>query len=124
LLLAFSPSPITLVLSSVLLAFYTISSTATSAMTLELVSLEQQGKWGGVLGLFTGLLSVPAPIIGGLIWREIGPLYVFIIPVVVDLALRIPLLATVKETLDTAERPEGHNGQHDRSDSGGEGWGH
>jgi len=120
LLLAFSPGPITLVLSSVLLAFYTISSTATSAMTLELVALEQQGKWGGVLGLFTGLLSVPAPIIGGLIWREIGPLYVFIIPVIADLLLRLPLLATVKDTLNLAERSEEEeDGQQDGSEPRG-----
>ena len=79
LFLAFSPSPITLVLSAVLLAFYTISSGATSAMTLELVPLEQQGKWGGLLGLFTGLVTIPAPIIGGLIWRDLGPMYVFVI---------------------------------------------
>ena len=69
-------------------------------MTLELVPLEKQGKWSGVLGLFTGLLTVPAPILGGLIWRELGPMYVFLIPVVFDLLLRIPLLATVPETLD------------------------
>jgi MFS family permease len=89
------------VLSAVLLAFYSISSGATSAMTLELVPLEQQGKWGGLLGLFTGLATIPAPIIGGLIWRELGPMYVFIIPIVFDLLFRVPLLATVPETLGT-----------------------
>ena len=103
LFLAFSPSPITLVLSATLLAFYTISSGATSAMTLELVPLEQQGKWGGLLGLFTGLVTIPAPIIGGLIWRELGPIYVFVIPIFFDLFLRVPLLATVSETLGTEQ---------------------
>ena len=101
LFLAFSPSPIALVLSAALLAFYTISSGATNAMTLELVPLEQQGKWGGLLGLFTGLVTIPAPIIGGLIWRELGPMYVFVIPIVFDLFFRIPLLTTVPETLGT-----------------------
>jgi len=90
-----------LVLSAALLAFYTISSGATSAMTLELLPLEQQGRWGGLLGLFAGLVTIPAPIIGGLIWRELGPMYVFVIPVIFDLLLRIPLLATVPETLET-----------------------
>jgi len=68
-------------------------------MTLELLPLEQQGRWGGVLSLFTGLVTIPAPIIGGLIWRELGPMYVFIIPIVFDLFFRVPLLATVPETL-------------------------
>jgi MFS family permease len=101
LFLAFSPHPVALVLSSVLLAFYSISSGATSAMTLELLPLKQQGKWGGLLGLFTGLATIPAPIIGGLIWRELGPIYVFVIPIVFDLLLRVPLLSTVPETLRT-----------------------
>jgi MFS family permease len=99
LFLAFSPGPIVLVLSAALLAFYNISTGATNAMTLELLPLEQQGKWGGLLSLFTGLVTIPAPIIGGLIWRELGPMYVFIIPIVFDLFLRVPLLATVPETL-------------------------
>ena len=101
LFLAFAPSSTALVLSAVLLAFYSISSGATSAMTLELVPLEQQGRWGGLLGLFTGLVTIPAPIIGGLIWRELGPVYVFVIPMLFDLFLRVPLLATVPETLGT-----------------------
>jgi MFS family permease len=97
--LAFSPGPIVLVLSAALLAFYNISTGATNAMTLELLPLEQQGRWGGLLSLFTGLVTIPAPIIGGLIWRELGPIYVFIIPIVFDLFFRVPLLATVPETL-------------------------
>ena len=104
LLLVFSPSstfkaPVMLVLSALLLAFYNLSSGVTNAMTLEVVSLKEQGRWGGLLGLFTGLVTIPAPILGGLIWREWGPMYVFLIPIALDLLLRVPLLATVPETL-------------------------
>jgi MFS family permease len=104
LLLVFSPSstfkaPVMLVLSAVFLAFYNLSSGVTNAMTLEVVSLKEQGRWGGLLGLFTGLVTIPAPILGGLIWREWGPMYVFLIPIALDLLLRVPLLATVPETL-------------------------
>ena len=95
------PFLLLMVISAALLAFYSISSGATSAMTLELLPLEQQGRWGGLLGLFTGLVTIPAPIIGGLIWGELGPMYVFIIPIVFDLFFRVPLLATVPETLGT-----------------------
>jgi len=101
LFLAFSPGPIALVLSAALLAFYNISLGAVDAMTLELLPLEQQGRWGGVLGLFRGLITIPAPIIGGFIWKELGPMYVFVIPVVFDVLFRIPLLTTVPETLKT-----------------------
>jgi len=99
LLLAFSTGPIMLVLYAAFQAFYAISSGATSAMTMELVPVEQQGKWSGLLGLFAGLLTIPAPIIGGLIWRELGPVYVFLIPIALDLVLRVPLLSTIPETL-------------------------
>ena len=105
LLLVFSPpsalkAPVMLVLSAILLAFYNISSGATNAMTLEVVSLEEQGRWGGLLGFFAGLVTIPAPILGGLIWRELGPMYVFLIPIALDLLIRVPLLATVPETLE------------------------
>jgi len=98
-LLAFSTGPITLVLYAAFQAFYSISSGATSAMTMELVPVEQQGRWSGLLGLFAGLMTIPAPIIGGLIWRELGAVYVFLIPIALDLLLRVPLLSTVPETL-------------------------
>jgi len=101
LLLAFSPGPITLVLSAALLVSYNISSATTSAMTMEIIPVEQQGRLGGLLGLFVGLVTIPAPIIGGLIWRELGPMYVFVIPIVFDLFFRVPLLTRVPETLGT-----------------------
>lgn len=103
-----------LILYAALQAFYTILSGATSAMTMELVPVDQQGRWSGLLGLFTGLATIPAPIIGGLIWREIGPIYVFLVPVVLDLLLRIPLLSTVSETLggpSPNEMGDGHSAE-------------
>ena len=99
LLLAFSTGPIMLVLYAAFQAFYSILSGVTGAMTMELVPVEQQGRWSGLLGLFAGLVTVPAPIVGGLIWRELGPLYVFLIPIGLDLLLRVPLLSAVPETL-------------------------
>lgn len=99
LLLVFSFNATTLVLAGALQTFYAISAGITGAMTLELVPVEQMGKWSGLIGLFRGLVTIPAPVLGGLIWRELGPKYVFIIPLAVDLLLRIPLLTTIPETL-------------------------
>jgi len=100
LLLVFSTNSATLVLSASLQTFYAVSSGMTSAMTLELVPTERMGKWSGALGLFRGLVAIPAPAIGGLIWRELGPRYVFLIPLVIDLVLRLSLLTTLPETLE------------------------
>ena len=100
LLLVLSPNAITLVLAGALLSFYSISSIVASSMTLELVPVGQMGRWSGLLGLFGGVVAVPAPLIGGLIWRGLGPAYVFLIPVAIDLLVRIPLLVTIPETLN------------------------
>ena len=99
LLLIFSFNSITLILAGAMWTFYYINSGVTGAMTLEIVPVEKMGKWSGLQGLFRGLVAVPAPLLGGWIWREIGPSYVFLVPMFVDLLLRIPLLTTVPETL-------------------------
>jgi MFS family permease len=100
LLLISSFNSVTLVLAAALWTFYFINSGVTGAMALELVPVGEMGKWSGLQGLFRGMVTIPAPILGGLIWRELGPMYVFLVPLVIDLFLRIPLLMTVPETLN------------------------
>lgn len=99
-LLVFSNNAITLVLAGALQTFYLISSGMTNAMTIELVPVERMGKWSGLLGLVRGLVTIPAPILGGLIWDHLDPAYVFLIPLVVDLVVKVPLLTTIPETLE------------------------
>jgi MFS family permease len=99
-LLILSSNSLTLIVAGALWTFYYINSGVTGAMTLELVPVEEMGKWSGLQGLFRGMVTIPAPILGGLIWKELGPAYVFLVPLVVDLFLRIPLLTTVPETLN------------------------
>jgi len=98
-MLLLSRGPVGLVLAGALWGFYPIMTVVTSSMTLELVPVEHMGRWSGLLGIFAGLVTVPAPLIAGLIWRHVGPAYVFIIPLVLDIALRVPLLTTIPETL-------------------------
>lgn len=99
LLLVFSFSSATLILAGALQTFYLVSAGITAAMTLELVPVEQMGKWSGVIGFVRGLVTIPASLLGGLVWKELGPAYVFLIPVGLDLLLKIPLLTTIPETL-------------------------
>jgi MFS family permease len=101
LLLVFSFNSATLILAGALRTFYLISSGVSGAMTLELVPVEQMGRWSGLLGLLRGLVTIPAPILGGLIWDGLGPAYVFIIPLAIDLLFKIPLLTTIPETLES-----------------------
>jgi len=110
LLLVFSFNAATLILAGALQTFYAIAAGITGAMTLELVPVEQMGKWSGLIGLFRGLVTIPAPILGGLMWKSLGPVYVFLIPIAIDLLLRMPLLTTIPETLRT-RGPSGEKGQ-------------
>jgi MFS family permease len=100
LLLVFSFNSFTLILAGALQTFYFITSGLTGAMTMELVPVDKMGKWSGLVGLFRGLIMVPAPILGGLIWDHLDPVYVFLIPISIDLLLKVPLLVTIPETLD------------------------
>ena len=88
-----------LLLYGILFGFNSISMALASSMTAEIVPKEQMGRWIGIVSLFRGLLSVPAPLIGGLIWEHIGPQYVFFAAIAIDALLRLPLLVSVRETL-------------------------
>ena len=104
LMLVFAPTlgmgmPLFLLLYGLFFGFNHISMFVASAMAAEIMPKEQLGRWIGVISLFRGLLSIPAPLIGGLIWEHIGPEYVFFAVIAVDLLVRLPLLASIRETL-------------------------
>jgi MFS family permease len=104
LFLVFAPvsglgSSLSLLLYGVLFGFNSISMALTSSMTAEVMPQEQMGRWIGVVSFFRGLVSIPAPILGGLLWERIGPQYVFFAAIAIDISLRLPLLAGVRETL-------------------------
>ena len=98
-LFVLAPSPEYLLLAGFLLGFRMIAMLAYGSMTPELVPADCLGRWRGLIGLFTGLAAIPAPIVGGFIWERLGPGWVFIIPTLIDLFVRLPLLYTVPETL-------------------------
>jgi MFS family permease len=83
----------------VLFGFNSIGMGLASSMTAEIMPQEQMGRWIGMVGLFRGLLSIPAPTVGGLIWEQIGPQYVFLAAIGIDVCFRLPLLALTRETL-------------------------
>jgi MFS family permease len=87
----------------VLFGFNSISMALVSSMAAEIMPREQMGRWIGIVSLFRGLLGIPAPLIGGLIWEHIGPQYVFFAAIAIDAFLRLPFLASVRETLHLQE---------------------
>jgi len=88
-----------LLLHGVLFGFNSISMALASSMAAEIMPQDQMGRWIGVVGMFRGLLSIPAPTMGGLIWEHVGPQYVFLAAIGIDVCIRLPLLAFTRETL-------------------------
>jgi MFS family permease len=95
-----APSPRWLLLAGLLRGFRLLSMFTYGSMTPELVPSHCLGRWRGLIGLSTGLVSIPAPIIGGMVWEYMGPEWVLILPILIDAFLRIPLLYTIPETLN------------------------
>lgn len=98
-----------LLLSGLFFGFNSIAMGIALAMTSEIVSKKQMGRWISIVSLVRGLMSIPAPMFGGLIWDHIGPKYVFIAIIIIDVSVRIPLLASIRETLDLNNEGDTHS---------------
>lgn len=104
LLLIYAPSGGILILAGVLQGFYFVSSVVAGAMTFELMSPEQMGKWLGILRLFRMCLAACAAYVAGTIWDNVGPQYVFLAVIGLDLLIKMPLLISMPETLMIEEQ--------------------
>jgi MFS family permease len=101
LILVFSPNPELLIFSGILLGFQNITNIALlSSIRAELVPIDCLGRWMGILSLFGGFASIIASFIGGLIWENFNPSYIFLLFVAIDVFLRLPIIATLPETLN------------------------
>jgi len=112
LLLISSAHPVTLILAGCLQGCYMVAMVASGAIGAELVPADQMGRWQGMLGLSRGLISAPVPILGGIIWEHIGPSYVFVALIIVDICIRIPLLIGMPETLRQPFNQKGTDSPH------------
>jgi MFS family permease len=103
-ILVIATSPVWLIIAGVLQGFYWIGVPVTMAMERELVPADQMGRWLGITRCFRMLLNAGMAFLAGLIWDKIGPQYVFIAFVALDLLIRMPLLISMPETLKTRFR--------------------
>lgn len=99
LLLVWASAHWLLIVGAFLLGFRLIADVVQSAITPELVPSHQLGRWRGLVSLAMGLAAIPAPIVGGFLWEYAGAGSVFWIAAIIDVALILPLLLSIPETL-------------------------
>jgi len=98
LILIWAPSPAFLIAAGVLQGFFFICGVTAGAMTFELVPPEQMGRWLGIVRSFRMVIAAGAAYLAGAIWDNIGPQYLFLTVVGLDIFIRIPLLIGMPET--------------------------
>ena len=99
LLLVLVPSPLFLLAAGMLQGFFFIGGPVASAIERELVPSEQMGRWLGINRFCRMMTSAVLAMTAGIIWDKIGPQYIFLIFVGIDLLIRMPLLIGIPETL-------------------------
>ncbi|MCI0476374.1 MAG: MFS transporter [Anaerolineales bacterium] len=99
LVLIWAPHPIFLLVAGALQGFFYIGGPIAGAMERELVPAEQMGRWLGIARLIKMLTNACFTALAGIIWDKVGPQFVFLGFVAIDLVVRMPLLITMPETL-------------------------
>lgn len=98
-LLIIPPSPATLILAGMLQGFYHITAPLAGAVQRELVSQDVMGVWIGTTKLTNAIVSAIMAIVAGMLYDYVGPQWCFIIFIALDACIRMPLLASIPETL-------------------------
>ncbi|MEE8354811.1 MAG: MFS transporter [Candidatus Bathyarchaeia archaeon] len=83
-----------------------MSAQAFNTMSMEMVPPEYRGRWTGFVSLFQNLLRVPSILLGGYIYENYNPALVFIVPIILDALIRMPLLNTIPDTLKPRQPPD------------------
>jgi MFS family permease len=98
LILIWAPSAGFLRVAGTMQSAFWMSLTLSSTMAVELVPPEQMGRWVGIIRFFRLLLSAGAAYLAGAIWDNIGPQYVFLTAIGLDLFIKMPALIGMPET--------------------------
>jgi MFS family permease len=100
LLLAIAPvgNSFMLIAAGVFQGFYTLGMVTGNAIRAEIMPISLLGSWGGVLGLFGGIIGVVVPLAAGYLWSALSPLSVILI-LVVSVVVAAVALSAMPETL-------------------------
>ncbi len=99
LMLVWAPNLAWVIFAGILQGFFYIGGPIAAAMERELVPPDQMGRWLGITRSSRLLTNALLTFLAGLVWDKVGPQYVFLAYVGLDLAVRMPLLISMPETL-------------------------
>ena len=72
---------------------------------MEMVTADQRGRWMGLSNTFSAMVRIGAPLLGGFLYDSSYPWLIFIVPLVIDMFLRVPILHLwVPETMKAPEQ--------------------
>jgi len=106
LMLVWAPNTFFLIFAGIFQGFFFILSVVIGAMQFEMVPSEHMGKWMGILGFSRMLAAAITAYLAGVIWDNLGPQYVFLIYLGLDIIIRLPLFITIPETLGIKAKME------------------
>ena len=98
-MLVWAPGPLALRAAGALQSFYYVSGPIAAAMERELVPAAHMGRWIGIGRVAKMLVGAVLVVVAGAIWDRVGPEWVFLTFVMIDLGIRMPLLISMPETL-------------------------
>jgi len=98
-LLLMTKSTAMLYIVGILAGFQEISMVVSGSVQNELVPHWALGRWAGANGMIGSLIAAAVAAAAGIIYDTIGPQWLFIIYIVSELVIRLPLLVSLPETL-------------------------
>ncbi len=101
-LLILARSDVAFVAAGILQGSFFVCGVIVAAFGFELVEPEYMGRWIGVVGFFQMSTAAVVTLLSGIVWDRIGPQYVFLIPIVLDICIRMPLLSRIPESRRTS----------------------
>ena len=103
LMLVLAPAREYLIAAWLIRGIFFSSTAAFQTLALELVPYEYRGRWSAVRSFIAMLARSPAPLVGGYLYALVAPEAPFILAIIVDLTLRVPLIHSMPETLNRRE---------------------
>ncbi|MCD6369159.1 MAG: hypothetical protein J7L38_05095, partial [Thermoproteales archaeon] len=99
LIFLYAPDASWLILAWMLRGLFFASNSLFQALVNELVPRNLRGRWSGIRALISQSTRIPAPLVGSYLWTMFAPETPFLVAIVIDALIRVPLVASLPETL-------------------------